>query len=257
MITFKQTLLVLAAIGFHARGATDLRDDFSKADQKRIQTITGYVFKDPTLLRSAFTHSSRGNRQFEVLETEGDKLIRGAVMDICRAPGMTPESMHKEIESKNTNAHFAARYQALGLNDFLERDPSTAHTTVYANALESLVGAIAEDYYKKYPHLQGTGRIFKILSGVVQKLVLDDIPMRIAPVMVVQARDPSSKIKIELIIEKEGVRHIQKAKGSTEEAAKTTALKALWSKLGMDIKAKKKTFAALHALCQKSGWNIL
>ena len=248
MNILKQGLLILITIGFHAHGATD---EFSKAERGAIQRVIGYAFKDLSLLRSAFTHSSRGNAQFESLETEGDKLIRGAVMDICRRPGMTPASMHEAIESKNTNPYFAARYEMLGLDKFLDKDPTVSSATVYANAMEALIAAIAEDYYKSYPLLQGTGRVFKVLSSVVKRLIVDENPVLAIPA-IPSILPSSTKTKFKFTIQKGEQKHVQQAKGATVKEAEENALRAAWPKLGMREKPKKNK--NLKALCQTNGW---
>lgn len=250
MNILKQGLLVLITIGFHAHGATD---EFSKAERGAIQRVIGYAFKDLRLLRSAFTHSSRGNAQFEAFETEGDKLIRGLVTDICRRPGMTSAVMHEEIESRNTNSYFAARYETLGLDKFLEKDPTVSPGTVYANAMEALVGAIAEDYYNAYPHLQGTGRVFKVLSSVVKRLIVDENPV-LAISSIPSILPSSTKNKFKFTIQKGEQKYAQQAKGATVEEAEENALRALWSKLRMSEKPKKNK--NLKALCQTNGWTI-
>ena len=255
--TLIQGLFLLMTMSFHAHGATStLVDELSKADRRQVQTMLGYVFKGPHLLQEAFTHSSAGNTSFEAWEGLGDALIKGCMADgtILRT-GATAEDVHESLSTPTTNAHFARRYKAWGLDAFLRYDSTADRDTVCANAMEALVASVAEDYYARHPHLKGTGRVFKTLVGVVRRLVVDPIS---APLMRAVPSAPSSKskakVQVELRLEKAGQMHRQKGGGSTEEEARTKALKALWAKLGMPTRAKGKPFSTLAPQCRSNGW---
>lgn len=250
--SFLNRLLLVFVIISPEAWSAELDSVLSKSDRKRVQTLIGYVFKDPTLLDAAFRHSGVGGSTFEALEAWGDPFIRAIVAETVKvAVATTAADVHAAIEPQNTNAHFARRYQALGFDAFLAMDPTDDKNTVCANALEALVAAVAQDYFARHPHLRGTGKVFKTLAKVVHKLVLDEVP-----VMPVSASTKGAKVQVELVVQKGAVRLQQKGGGTTAEEAQTKALKALWSQLDTGVSSKRKTFAKLQGPCQSAGWTV-
>lgn len=192
-----------------ARGSVQV---LLKAEIKKINKVTGYGFQNKDLLQAAFVHSSlSGNTTFEKLESLGDGLIKGIVTDSLNFESYSSEAaMHEAAKAKTNNAHFAARYEALGLSKFLKANPDAlsdessavggpGYKKAYADGLEALVGAIKLDWEAQHPKLRAKGRVFAALTPIVRKMLLLDEP---TPLVKAVAAPKSAKTTIAAVAPK-------------------------------------------------------
>eukprot|EP01036_Dinobryon_divergens_P046315 gene46315-61937_t len=175
-------------------------------DIKEVSIITGYDFYNNDILQLAFVHSSLSGTDttFERLESLGDGLIKGIITDSLDIKNFPTEAeMHNFVKSKTENVYFAQRYEALGLSKFLKANPDSlvipasvseggkGYKKAYADGFEALIGAIKVDWDRKYPNLQRTGRVFRVLTPVINKMVLSQISVSLTRVIAVSK--PSKK----------------------------------------------------------------
>ncbi len=243
---------------------------FTKSEIKEINRITGYPFINPDLLKAAFVHSSDpGATTFEQLEFVGDRLIAGLVaskMDF--ASFSSPGEMQKYFEPRTRNTYFADRYRALGLAKFLRFNPSSSEGKVYADAFEALVGAINLDWKEANPHLCKTGRVFDVLSPILERML-----------QMGEARPASAnggaahstahtderpddfsqgKMQMTLTVYTEDEKTIvQKATGQSADEARHNAMLAIWKRLNLTAcKAKDKQWDRFTRECQRNHYEV-
>ncbi len=243
---------------------------FTKEEIGKINRITGYPFKNPDLLKAAFVHSSvPGSTLFERLEFIGDRLIAGLVaskmdFDSFSSPG----EMQKYFEPKTRNTYFADRYRALGLSKFVRFNPSSSESKVYADAFEALIGAINLDWKADNPPLCKTGRVFDVLSPVLEIMLQIEAAVPASAnggamrptAHDIERSDDSSQRKMQVtltIYTEEGDTIVQKATGQDESEAQHNAMLAIWNKLNLTTcKAKDKQWDRFTRECERNGYEI-
>ncbi len=244
--------------------------DFTKNEIKEINRITGYSFKNPELLKAAFVHSSDpGATTFEQLEFVGDRLIAGLVaskmdFDSFSSPG----EMQKYFEPRTRNTYFADRYRALGLAKFLRFNPSSSEGKVYADAFEALIGAINLDWKAENHHLCKTGRVFDVLSPILERMLQLEAAVSASAnggAMRSMTHDDERpddfsqrKMQVTLTIYTEnGDTIVQKATGQGEDEAKNNAMLAIWKRLNLTVcKAKDKQWDRFAHECERNSYEI-
>lgn len=232
--------------------------DLTKTEINSIQSKVGYTFIDKSILNKAF---NKGTSDFETLEHRGDKFI-GALIEEVNGRETVAE-MQLFIEQHTRNDFFAQRYEQLGFNHYLKSNQAITSDT-QADAMEALVGAVAEDYLKRNNNLRGKGRVFRILAPVVQKLIMDSIPTQqaslSAPVQRVitpalNSPAASTKTSVNLIVKNRSGNVVKnaKCKGKNGKDAETNAYLNLWVKLGFPTE-KNKTKEKFDAHCRTHGY---
>ncbi len=270
------TAVSIAAAGGGGASVLDLPEcTLTKEQKKKIKSITGYTFKNDGFLASSLKHSSLGNGHFELLEALGDKMIGAIVALKIPAETMgTAAAFHGAFVAKTINVYFAGRYRDLGLDKFFTFNPGADLSTIHANALEALVGAIALDSNSKKPW-----KIVQALTPIVEKLVWNPILVKKVPVKKVPvkkvpvakpavaaatmgaARAKSTKVPAILTITgADGMTTVykQKARGQTFEEARINVLLGSWKPLGFssDIKKGKKKITAFEEECRIKGYTM-
>jgi len=147
----------------------------SETDFQALENVLGYVFKDPSLCRTALTHKSWVNEQRadrtiidnERLEFLGDAVLGLAVSDMLMRQYPThPEGQLSKMRAALVNESGLSKvaegiklgqWVFLGKGELLEG--GRVRTSILANAVEALIGAVHAD----------AG--FEAASRVVQKLV--------------------------------------------------------------------------------------
>jgi ribonuclease-3 len=129
--------------------------DFSQFEQK-----IGIIFKDKSLLRQAFTHSSylNENKSPDLADNERLEFLGDAVLELIVTEylfTLYPEKPEGELtayRSALVNAQTLSMIAAdMGMNDFMllsrgeARDAGRARAIILANAIEALVGALYLD----------------------------------------------------------------------------------------------------------------
>lgn len=244
--------------------------DLTRNEIKEINQITGYPFKNPGLLKAAFVHSSlSGATVFEQLEFVGDRLIAGLVaskMDF--GSFSSPGEMQKYFEPRTRNTYFADRYRALGLCKFLRFNPSSSEGKVYADAFEALIGAINLDWKEANPHLCKTGRVFDVLSPILERMLQMGAAVpasanggAMRPITHDDERPDDfsqRKMQVTLTVYTEGGDTIvQKASGQGEDEARNNAMLAIWKRLNLTAcKAKDKQWDRFTRECERNRYEV-
>jgi len=118
--------------------------------EKKLYKVLGYYPKNPELYRQALTHKSykkKAGLHNERLEFLGDAVLGSVVGEILyqKFPkgneGFLTQ-MRSKIVSRKTLNKLALE---INLNKLVRHHKSSAHRSVYGNALEALVGAIYLD----------------------------------------------------------------------------------------------------------------
>ena len=118
--------------------------------EKKLSKVLGYYPKNPELYRQALTHKSykkKAGLHNERLEFLGDAVLGSVVGEILyqKFPkgneGFLTQ-MRSKIVSRKTLNKLALE---INLNKLVRHHKSSAHRSVYGNALEALVGAIYLD----------------------------------------------------------------------------------------------------------------
>ena len=113
----------------------------------------GYRFKDPALLRTALTHRSHGSPHNERLEFLGDSVLNCIVADELyrRFPQLAEGELSRARALLVRQESLFERARALGLGPMLLlgegelRSGGAERTSILANALEALIGAVYAD----------------------------------------------------------------------------------------------------------------
>jgi len=124
---------------------------YLKIDPSEFQQKLGYFFKDPSLLEHAITHPSYLSKQevafFERLEFLGDKVLGLAITEklILTFPTENEGKIavrYTNLTNKNSLYDNAIR---LSLDKDIELMPDCKTISVYADIMESIIGAIFSD----------------------------------------------------------------------------------------------------------------
>ena len=203
------------------------------------------------------------------MEFVGDRLIAGLVaskMDF--GSFSSPREMQKYFEPRTRNTYFADRYRALDLAKFLRFNPSSSEGKVYADAFEALVGAINLDWKEENPHLCKTGRVFDVLSPILERMLQMGAAVPVSAnggAMRPMTHDDERpddfsqrKMQVTLTVYIEGGDTIvQKATGQGEDAARNNAMLAIWKRLNLTAcKAKDKQWDRFARECQRNSYEV-
>ena len=113
-------------------------------DFAEVQRRIGYQFKNPQYLRDALTQ--RDNEPFNKLEILGDSIL-GAVVTSHFITLPSAEAIHEKRRTYTENTRLSQTYKDLGLASHLRHSvvQEGGRETIYANAMEALIGAVFQD----------------------------------------------------------------------------------------------------------------
>jgi len=117
---------------------------FGAVDVADVQRRIGYQFKNQKYLRDALTQ--RDNENFNKLEILGDSIL-GAVVTSHFITLSSAEAIHEKRKSYTENTRLSQIYKDLGLATHLQHSvvQEEGRETIYANAMEALIGAVFQD----------------------------------------------------------------------------------------------------------------
>jgi ribonuclease-3 len=130
----------------------------ARRDFGLLERALGYRFKDPELLRLALTHKSFGSSNNERLEFIGDRKLNSAIADELfeRFPHESEGQLAKRINMLVQRTTCAAVAQSIGLSQLMrlsdneKRGGGHDKTTILADAIEAVIGAIFIDSKGNY-----------------------------------------------------------------------------------------------------------
>ena len=120
---------------------------------REMEALLGYGFRNPELLKRALTHASWGVENNERLEFLGDSVL-GLVVGkhlYTEDADAAPSDLATKRSYMVSNAQLAEAARQLGITDFLRVGKGVAqagqakNTSVLANALEAILGAVFAD----------------------------------------------------------------------------------------------------------------
>lgn len=158
--------------------------NFSKFEKK-----TGFVFKDKTLLKQAFTHRSYINENpgvgighNERLEFLGDAVLELSVTDYLykKYPDKTEGDLTSYRAALVNSNTIALAAEKLGMNEYLllskgeAKDTGKARQYILANVYESFLGALYLDQGYEKANEFIAGSIFDKIDEIVEKGLFKD-----------------------------------------------------------------------------------
>ena len=122
-------------------------------DRADLDTLTGYLFRDATLLERALTHRSFGATHNERLEFLGDGVLNCAVAaELYRRFPELPEGELSRLRAHLVNQHMLAEIAGgldlghrLRLGEGEQKSGGSQRPSILADALEALLGAVFLD----------------------------------------------------------------------------------------------------------------
>ncbi len=130
-------------IGF-LLGVVSAEAAVGEIDFADVQRRIGCQFKNPQYLRDALTQ--RDNESFNKLEILGDSIL-GAVVTSHFITLPSAEAIHEKRRTYTENTRLSQVYKDLGLTSHLKHSvvQEGGRETIYANAMEALIGAVYRD----------------------------------------------------------------------------------------------------------------
>lgn len=153
-------------------------------DFSRFEERIGVSFRNPSLLRAAFTHRSylNENRRLKLEHNERLEFLGDAVLELIVTEhlyGRYPERNEGEMTSYRSalvNANALSQVAStLGVNEFLllsrgeAKDTGRARQVILANTFEAIVGAVYLDQGYGAAEKFVAAHLFPLIPGVVKE----------------------------------------------------------------------------------------